>query len=59
MTRQEMIRKMNRHELEFLISDPGYLEIVTNFFTEGGYTVYSDEQLTNLWKTKFEETENA
>lgn len=59
MTRQEMIRKMNRHELEFLISNPDYLEIVTNFFTEGGYTVYSNEQLTNIWKTKFEETENA
>ena len=59
MTRNEMIRAMTKHELEFVMSDPDYLEIVTDFFAGGGYTVYSDDNLTAIWKLKYKETENA
>jgi hypothetical protein len=51
-TRQEKIEYLTRNELEWLIGQETHeaCELVTEFFTKGGYNTYPDEQINDLYQ---------
>lgn len=51
-TRELMIKELIKYELEFLISNEDKLEEVAEFFSNGGFSKYSDEQLKELYIDK-------
>lgn len=51
-TRELMIKELIQYELEFLISNEQELKNVSEFFFNGGFHKYTDEQLKDLYITK-------
>jgi hypothetical protein len=53
VTRQEMIEALTRHDLEWLASGNArtkdLMDDCVKFFTEGGYSVWTDRQLFDLY----------
>lgn len=48
--REKMILELTRFELEYLMDNPDLLTSVAEFFAEGGYDNYTDEQLKESYK---------
>ena len=48
-TREEKIRELTDNELRWLIGSPEELDHVTSFFVNGGFTVYTDKAIDDLY----------
>lgn len=55
MTREEKLFALTKYELAFLIESPDWLEDASKFFSEGGFSIYTDEQLNQQYKNLLEE----
>ena len=49
ITREEKIRELTDNELRWLIGSPENLDDVTQFFVNGGFTVYTDDALNDQY----------
>lgn len=54
-TRLEMIRELTEFELNFLIFNTSRIPEVSDFFADGGYNKYTDEELTISYKLRLGE----
>jgi hypothetical protein len=52
MSRDNMIRDLTMFELRYFLDHPTLLPEFTNFFKEGGFGSYPDDQLTELYNDK-------
>ena len=52
MSRVEMIEVLTRNEIDWLVGDPTWENIneTVQFFTDGGFHKYSDQQLTEQYE---------
>lgn len=51
-SREDMIRELTKYELDYFLGEPSLVRELTNFFSEGGFSSYTDEQLTILYNDK-------
>lgn len=51
-SRENMIRDLTMYELRYFLDNPTLLPEFTNFFKEGGFGSYTEEQLTELYNDK-------
>lgn len=51
-SREDMIRDLTRYELDYFLGEPSLVRELTKFFSEGGFSSYTDEQLTILYNDK-------
>lgn len=51
-SREDMIRDLTMFELRYFLGEPSLVRELTNFFSEGGFSSYTDEQLTELYNDK-------
>ena len=51
-SKDQMIKDIIRHELEFLVSNPEYIEDVTDWIANGSLFNLNNEQLKEMWNTK-------
>ena len=51
MNRIEMIKALTQNEIDWIVGDPDYenVQIIVDFLAQGGYTNYSDDNLTMLY----------
>jgi hypothetical protein len=52
-TRNEMIKEMTCYELGFLIDHTEHLSDIADFFIQGGYSTFSDENLLRLYNETY------
>ena len=59
MNREDYIQKLTEHELRVLLDNPDEqtISLVVDFFAEGGFNTYSDEQLQKAFKLFLAEEE--
>lgn len=60
MKREQMIKELTQNEIDWLIGDPEFENVVlaVSFFSDGGFYNYSDEQLTDLYNQLKAENEH-
>jgi hypothetical protein len=51
-SREDMIRALTRYELDYFLGEPSLVRELTKFFSEGGFSNYPDDQLTELYNDK-------
>jgi hypothetical protein len=51
-TREDMIRDLTKYELSYFLGEPSLVWELTKFFTNGGFSNYPDDQLTELYNDK-------
>lgn len=51
MKRDEMIKELTQNEIDWVVGDPDFENIVVSvdFFSKGGFYTYSDEELIELY----------
>jgi hypothetical protein len=50
LTRQQLIKALTKYELEWFIDNGGpYIEGVSDFFVTGGFNIWSDEKLQEMY----------
>jgi hypothetical protein len=51
MKRDEMIKELTQNEIDWVVGDPEFENVVVSvdFFSKGGFYNYSDEELTKLY----------
>lgn len=51
MNRIQMIKALTQNEIDWIVGDPDYenVQIIVDFIARGGYTNYSDDNLTMLY----------
>lgn len=54
-TRQEMIDALTHYEFQWLLDNPDYLSEVTEFFSNGGFYIYTDESLIAQYERNISE----
>jgi hypothetical protein len=59
MTREEMIRDLTKNELEYLFDINGDFNESVQFFADGGFNKYKDEELQEQWECTFTDGEPA
>lgn len=57
MTRKDMIEKLTKHELTYLLENPDTLDSVVEFFMTGGYHAMPDVNLLNHFEHFFADQE--
>jgi len=50
ITREKKIQELTNNELRWLIDNPQELDHVTSFFVNGGFTVYTDKAINDLYE---------
>jgi len=56
-TREEMVYDLTKKELEYLFDMNGDFGEVAQFFADGGFNKYEDEELRTQWDVTFTEEE--
>jgi hypothetical protein len=56
-TREQMIAVLTHDEMQFLVENPDKHNVteITDFFAKGGFNIYSDEQLNEVYDLKYGE----
>ena len=52
VTRKQMIEALTHYELRLLIDNPDNLSEITEFFSNGGFDIYTDKSLKDQYKRK-------
>jgi hypothetical protein len=55
MTTDEMVVKLTKRELEFLINNPEAIDNVLVFFIQGGYSQYTDSAIEMMYNRDIKE----
>lgn len=51
-SREDMIWQLTKYELDYFVGYPSLVKEMTNFFINGGFGSYTEEQLTELYNDK-------